>query len=334
MKKQLYSLLGTAAMIAGMLLPAAGAKAMTMSPLFFDYTLNPGDTVLDVIKLYNEGDADRTLYPVLRNFTYKEGAEDGTPEFYMPDQDPTGNALAPWITTSLEPIHIKAKERVNVQFAINVPQNNVQPGGHYGAIIFSTVPPQEDGSIGVGGQVGELILVRISGDVKEDARILEFGFDPKKLWYNYKPVDMYVRFENDGNTHLRPTGNVFIKNWYGRQVGSEVVNPSFNSVLPHSIRKFKFSWGNPLNGKEPQGFYNALKHEIRNFGFGKYTAELYLNYGAENKVVTDVRTFTIWPWRTMIVVALALIILVTLFVLWKKNYDKAVIRRYERSVKK
>lgn len=333
MKKKLLSIISTAAIVVSTLMPLASAKAITMSPLFFDYTLNPGDTVLDVIKLYNETDVDRTLYPLLRNFTYKEGNEDGTPEFYMPDQDPTGNALAQWITTDLNPIVIKANERVNVQFAINVPQNNVQPGGHYGAILFATQPPQDDGQVGIGGTLGELILVRVAGDVKEEARILEFGFDPKKLWYNYKPVDMYVRFENDGNTHLRPTGNIFIKNWYGRQVASIEVNGSFNSVLPHSIRRFSASWGNKMI-TEPKGFYGKLKHEIRNFGFGKYKAELFLNYGSKNAVVSETREFTIWPWRTMIVVGVGLLLIVTLSWLWKKHYDKAVIRRYERNMKR
>lgn len=332
MKKQLYSILGTVAMLAGTLVPMMPAKAITMSPIFFDYSLNPGDTVLDVIKLYNETDYDRTLYPVLRNFTYKEGAEDGTPVFLEPSENAGGTELAQWITADLKPINIKAKERINFQFAINVPQNNVQPGGHYGAVVFATQPPDETGAVGIGGQLAELILVRISGDVKEEARIIEFGFDPKKLWYNYKPVDMYVRFENDGNTHLRPTGNVFIKNWYGRQVASIEVNGSFNSVLPHSIRRFKFSWGNPTTS-EPKGFVAGLKHELKNFGFGKYKAELFLNYGSQNKIVSDVREFTIWPWRTILVLVVGLILVVTLLVVWKRSYDRAIIRKYERMKK-
>lgn len=322
---------------AAVLAPARGVDALTVSPPFFDFSLNPGDTVLDAVQLYNEDEMNPvTIYPVIQNFTYSEGDEEGTPIFYSANEDRGGTALAKWVTAETTPITIGPLQRANVAFAINVPKDGVQPGGHFGGILFSTAPPsdQEGSFIGVAANVGTLILVRVSGDVEDRASIAEFGFQTKKLWYNYRPIDMFVRVENSGNTHLRPTGNVFIKNWYGRQVASIVVNEGFRSVLPSSIRRYEFGW-NGNDGRtdaEPDGFVAGLGREWRNFGFGKYKAELYLTYGnTAGNILAETREFTIWPWRLMIVGGIGGVALLAVGWLLVRRYNASVIRRYERA---
>lgn len=314
------------AMAAALLLPSAFAQAITISPPYFDYSLNPGDTVLDVIKVYNEDNGPITLYPVLQNFTYKEGDEAGTPEFYPADQDPMGTALAKWVTVDQKPITLQPHERANVQFAINVPADKVQPGGHFGAILLSTEPVSaEAGKIGITTKVATLLFVKVSGEVREQASIAEFGFKEKKLWYNYLPVDFYVRFENSGNTHLRPVGNLFIKDWMGRQVAALKINESFTSVLPLSIRRYEFGW---KNVNAPEGASELWK-EWHNFAFGKYKATLVLNYGASNQVLSEEREFSVWPWRLLCVFGAGALIVLLLAVLLMRAYNAAVIKKYE-----
>jgi len=330
MRKILTTLFGLG-LFAVLLLPR-GASALTVSPPYFDFALNPGDTVLDVIKVYNESDAETvTYYPVLLNFTADE-AEGGSPEFYPADEDPMGTALAPWITvTDTGPITLGPKERANIQFAINIPTDRVQPGGHYGALLLSNEPPDpEGGTVGIASQVGVLILLRVSGEVREVGRIAEFGFRDPQVWYNYLPVDFFLRFENAGNTHLRPTGNLFIENWYGRQVAALKVNESFGSVLPNSIRRFTFGW---QNFDLDKGVSELLK-EWRNFALGKYKATLVLNYGFSNSVITDERVFYVWPWRLMTVFGVGVIAALILLTLLKHAYDISVIRSYEKRQKK
>ncbi len=332
MKKHFSSILAVIALAFGFVaVPSAGVHAMTISPPTFDYSLNPGDTVLDVIKVYNEGQNAITLYPLVRNFTFRKDDEQGTPEFLPATDDNGGSGLAKWMTVDQKPFVIQPQERVNVSFAINIPKDQAQPGGHYGAILFSTQPPSSNGSdIGLVQQTGSLMLVRVSGDVKEDGRLIEVGFADKQLWYNSRPIDMFARFENDGNTHLRPVGNLFITSWYGRQVASIEINKEYRGVLPLSIRKFSFGWEGSVIPDPKASFLNQLKTEVSNFAIGKYKAELVLTYGHDNKMVADVRTFTVWPWRLMIVTAVALFLLILLLTLVMRAYNKAVIRGYEK----
>ncbi|MBU1029376.1 DUF916 domain-containing protein [Patescibacteria group bacterium] len=331
MKRRLFiSFFGLLAMLA--FLPR-GVDALTISPPYFDYSLNPGDTVLDVIKLFNESETGaETYYPTVMNFGADED-ESGSPQFYPPEEDQLGRGLAQWITVDTSPITIGPQERANLQFSINVPKGaDVQPGGHYGAILMSTSPPSVEGNgVGVASQLSSIMLVRVSGEVREVGGVAEFGFVDPQVWYNHLPIDFLLRFENSGNVHLRPTGNLLIKNWYGRTVESLRVNPEFKSVLPMSIRKLTFGWVKASEDSLSRA--SALEKELKNFALGKYTAQLVLNYGSTNQVLTATRVFYVWPWRLMAIFGGGLLILLLGFWNFKRNYDKSLLRRFERMKK-
>lgn len=327
--KRLGILLPTLALLAVMLVPR-GAGALTIGPPTFDFVLDPGDTALDVIKLYNEDEFPITVYPIVMNFE-SDDDEGGVPKFYPSDEDRLGRGLAEWIDVDPTPITLEPGQRMSLPFSVNIPTDKVQPGGHYGAVVISTTAPEAGGGeVGIGQQIAALILVRVSGEVKEVGGIAEFGYEDPKPWYNYLPVDFFLRFENSGNTHLRPTGNVFIKNWYGRQVANVKVNPEFKSVLPLSIRRYVFGWAHTRDDAN----LSDLKREWKNFALGKYTATLVLNYGTENQILTDERVFYVWPWRLLSILGGSVLAIVTLFAVLKRIYDKAVIQKYEAMMKR
>lgn len=322
MKRFITTLFGIGVFVV-LLLPKA-TNALTVSPPLFDYRLNLGDVQIDVINLFNESDTSLTVYPILMNFTSR-GDEGGIPDFYPAGKDPFGQALAPWITIDKAPVTIEPQERVSIPFTINVPSDRVQPGGHYGAIMLSTVPSDVEAGITIGQQVGALILVNVSGEVREVGYIAEFGYQDPQPWYDHLPVDFFVRFENSGNTHLRPSGHLFIKNWYGKQVAALKVNEGFNSVLPNSIRRLLFGW--QIN--EVPEDASELKKEWKNFALGRYTATLVMNYGSENKILTAERVFYVWPWRLLTIFGIA-VALGAMF-LWTLNvlYERAIIASHE-----
>jgi len=321
-------------MLLALFLLPRGASALTISPAYVDHTLNPGDTVIETLKVINDQGGQITVYPRAENFT--AGADEGgTPQFYAAEEDPYGTALAKWITFDSQPIVLQPNERANLVFTINVP-TDVQPGGHYGAVILGRAAPEtQGGHIGLESEIGELVMVRVSGDIKEQASLAEFGFKQPQVWYNHLPVDFFFRFENSGNTHLRPVGNLFVKNWLGQQVAAVVINEDLKGVLPHSIRRFDFAWGGASSGglKEKPGFTEGLIQEWENFGFGKYKATLVLNYGASNKIIVDQREFTVWPWRLLCAGGVVLLLILLFFALLMKLNNMAVIRRYEKMKK-
>jgi len=163
-------------------------------------------------------------------------------------------------------------QRVRFFFKISIPKD-AEPGGKYGAVIVSKVPPPAETSNGLEVSVAEriavLIFVRVKGPVKEYG-ILKNFLTPKKIYI--KPsIPLKIYFENNGNVHLNPYGIIKIKNLLGQTITEIEVPPFFS--LPDSLKLREISWE-------------------RKFLFGRYTAELFLNRGYQD--IIDYKTVSFW----------------------------------------
>jgi hypothetical protein len=320
-------LLVAAFVAASLALGARATHAMTISPPNFDFTVNPGDEIRDVLRVYNEDPFALELQPRLFNFTFKAGDEtSGIPEFYPVDESRNGHELAPWITfESAEPFTVAPQERVNIPFTIRIPAD-AQPGGHFGAIHLGTVQQAKEGEqpeIGILAATSALVFVRVNGDVRDELAVRDFSAD--KSTYGHLPATFTVRAENSGTTHLRPTGNVFITDTFGRQVASLQVNAEFRSILPGGIRRFEATW---QKKRLPPGASEYVQ-QWRNFAIGKYTATMVLNYGAQNQVVSAATDFWVFPWMVILTVLAVLVALILGIRYGVGGYNRMVIRRYE-----
>jgi hypothetical protein len=320
------SLLASFALAALFLLPSPTA-ALSFGPPSTDLDMDPGQTFRGTLQAFNEDAAAITVYPLVMNFE-ADIEEQGTPQMYPANEDRLGQGLATWVTLDRSAITLAPGDRKELSYSITVPKG-AQPGGHYGAIILSTKPPgQREGSVGIDQQIASLLLVRVSGEVQEKGSIAEFGFVDAKVSYDHLPVDFFMRFENAGNTHLRPVGTLLIQDVFGREVATIRVNDALRSVLPLSIRRFEFGWSRT---QEDASEWSELTKEWKNFAIGKYTATLILNYGTTDQIVTDQRVFYVWPWRLMSLVGFGAVILALFFPVLKGRYDnKLVIKGYEQ----
>lgn len=309
------------------LAPAAQAGRFEVSPPKFDFTVNPGAVLRNTVNFTNKTGADVVITPDVLNFTYREGDEvTGSPDTYPADDIRTGTELAHWVEMDREPVLVPNGATHSFVFTIVVPED-AQPGGHFGMIELLATHPGAPSGVGVTGGTGSLIFMRVEGETRDELNVERFHADDYS--YRHLPVNFIIRIENTGNTHLRPVGNIFIKNMLGRQVASLTVNPQFRTVLPGSARRFDLVW----EKKPVRESDSALRRELKNFAFGKYEATLFLNY-AEGKVVSKTVTFWVIPWLALAlwtgIAAAAIIILV----FGLKAYNKAVIRRYEKKMKK
>lgn len=292
---------------------SSDALSVTITPPLVQLSIGPGQSWSSSLKVVNNNDYDVTYYTQVMDMQ-PEG-EDGQSKFVpMIDeaQDPTYQsfALAQWIQMSPNPILIKAGESADIPYTVNIPAN-AEPGGHYAAILVGTQPGAVTGSgsvTTVSSYVSSLIFVNISGDVVESGRIREFS--TSKSLYQTPDVDFTVRFENTGNTHVHPQGEVTIYNMWGKERGQVLINnedDDFGNVLPASIRRFQFSWS---------GAQSLLD-------IGPYSAVVTLNYGDNGKQSVSATTYF---WIVPVVpvsIALGSILLFLLLLTW-------LIRRYVR----
>jgi hypothetical protein len=185
MRNLLYTILIVA--IAGM---ASPVFALTVSPARVEITGDPGTTLRGEIGLFNEQEGSKTFFTSFENF--EPSGESGAPHFIG-----AKDGLATWIKTENKVV-LESGKRSIVPFSITIPQN-AQPGGHFAAIFFGSQAPgtQGSGQVSIGGKIGVLVLLRVSGEVAEGGGLL---YHPQLTTPQYH-LGMLCFLH--GNTHRR-----------------------------------------------------------------------------------------------------------------------------------
>lgn len=304
---------------------ANAASALTVTPPLSELDLTPGETTKTKIKLYNETDAAVALYSEVVNFG--AAGETGTPTY---DFGSEKIGLSVWIDVTPGPVHIEPGNSAEVAVTINTPAD-AEPGGHYAVVFFSENPPSDGSQVAIGTKVGTLYLADVDGDVTENAEISEFGTGASS--YNRLPVDFFVRFHNTGSVHLRPTGQIQIKNMFGKLCDPVEVNVTQSATLPGQIRKYEAKWEKAMVDSSQTssigGFFQEYKNELHNFGFGRYTATVVMTAQATNSAIQKTATTQFWviPWHVLLVDGLVLIAIILLLIFVIRKYNTWIIKK-------
>lgn len=306
-------------------------KALTVNPRL-ELTASPGASILTDLKVTNEERQSRTFY--LRSENFNSQDETGNPSFNLRRE-----GLATWIKAPLS-ITLGPGESLNLPVEIEVP-TTATPGGHYAAIFFLTEPPNTEdlGNVAIGTKLGSLILLRVDGDFVQDANVLEFATNNKQRFFTQIPIQFYYRFQNTGQDHLKPIGDIQINNTIGMSTKMLHANTLDGSVLPKSVRRFTSVWNEsggsfkqePLTDlpkTDPLAFWDAVNFQARNFHFGRYTAELEVAFGTQELKSDRAKfVFYIFPWQLFSIVIPAVIILLLILRFAIKRYNRYIIRK-------
>lgn len=268
--------------------PQARADSITIIPPKFEIPANPGDVITEKIKVRNDSSTEVTYSVEVEDFTAT--GDEGTVTFVDPETSKDNFSLAKWLTFEPTRFTVPAGQERIISFTIRVPRTG-EPGGHYGTILVKRGGDTVPGGAAVDTRVGSLILLRVSGDITEKL-ILE-NFRPENGFQQFGPVTFNMRYKNEGNVHVAPTGTIVITNIFGKKV-KEIPLVATN-VLPDATRTIKATW------------------EDRNL-VGRYTASLVVNYGQEKQTLAGSTSFIVFPFYLMAIIAgvlVALYLLVT-----------------------
>jgi hypothetical protein len=271
---------------------AQEALTLSISPSLFDMSVNPGQEWRSSLRVINVNNYELTVYVDVVNF-FPRG-EGGEGQFVPVDTTEAANAtLAEWFIVEREAIVIPPEQTREIPFAVRVPVD-ASPGGHFAAILVGTKPPTPEAGqakVQTSQMVTSLFFARVAGDIKEIGSIREFITPDSFL--SSPEATFELRFENKGNVHLQPQGEITIKNMWGEVRGVIPINQStqFGNVLPESIRKFTFSW----------------KGEWSVSDIGRYTALATLAYGTEARQFSSQETtFWVIPFKLLFGILLGL----------------------------
>jgi hypothetical protein len=274
-------------------------QGLSISPFILERQMDKGQTLNETIEVTNT--TNRTLPIDISVNDFTASGEDGQQTFLEPGEGDQTYALSKWITISNSPkLVLKPQEKTEVQFTITAPQN-AEDGGHYGAVVFSFAGAPVDGSaVQVAQKLASIILVK-SGKSKEDGLISEFK--TKHILSQSSPIAFETKFKNTGNVHVKPRGAITIYNMFGKKVGTALVNPNANNVLPNSDRIFESNWQDK-------------------FAFGRYTASVELVYGDSGAVVKSQTSFWVIPFKLVGGLALILLVIIVVLTFGMRRYNR------------
>jgi hypothetical protein len=288
----------------------AQSQSLSVTPPLFQLSVSPGNTWQSSIKVVNSNPYPITIYAEVVNFVATGEAGQGR---FLPIEGDTADkkTLAEWIEIAKVPHTIAAEQSKDISFLIDVPEN-APPGGHYAAILVSTQPAASEGAASVQTvqSVTSLFFLRIEGDVGEIGMVREFR--ALDAFVGVPDVTLSLRFENKGNVHLQPKGDIIITNMWGTERGRIPVNyrSNFGNVLPESIRDFTFSW----------------RTDFKITDIGRYKALATLAYGVDGvKSVDAAAYFWVIPVKATIITLLVLGVFITLITLMVRAYIRRVL---------
>jgi hypothetical protein len=247
----------------------AGDLVLNVSPLRLELSLDPGERVQHEVTVKNAGSTVLLMASETQDFVAADVS--GKPTFVPAAKSDW--AMSGWVTMNPSTFSLRPGEEKTVVLVIEVPEK-AEPGGHYAAALFGS-RARGGGDTQVVGKVGTLLLLTVSGAIKESlsvslssGRLLEGG-----------PIDLQVRSENTGNVHVRPEGEVTVAPLLWGDDRSLPV-PGEN-VLPSSVRESTV--------------------RLDQLPIGIYKASVRVTYGSGRvSAASERQTFVVLPWKLLL----------------------------------
>ncbi len=286
--------------------------SLTLTPTLIKINVVPGQVWSSYLKVVNTNPVPLTIFTSVFDF---RGDERGGVFFVSAPEDEKEkkNYFSSWIEISKEPIQIPPYQSKEIPFTIFVPKD-ASPGGYYSAILVGTQPIEEQKPgtvVKISQQVSSLILLTVEGEILEKGWIREFSTE--KDFYQKPEVKFKLVFENLGNVHLLPIGEIKIYNLFGKEKGKISINQAteFGNVLPKSKRVWDFEW----------------KGEESLLEIGRYKAEVILHFGRENQLFDKkVTYFWIIPLVPTLSILTGIVLFFLLLIFLIKLYVKRAVR--------
>lgn len=204
---------------------------VTITPAFQELNLLEGEAGVQTQITLKNNTPDQAIFN-LRVIEIDQVDEQGQISLTNKPLD-TAQNTPPYVQLSSPQIQIPAGSEQAVVLTI-VNQNDLSPGGHYLAVI-ATQPPQPGIVPAINLGISSFLIVRKQGGERFHLALRSPDLF-KKLWHGQIPDQIDLTFENQGNIHLRPQGQVLVKDILGRAIWEGTVNENSNYVWPGSQR--------------------------------------------------------------------------------------------------
>jgi len=300
MRKCLFIIFSS--ILAFLLLPVY-SQAVTVGPAKIEYKTDPGEMITGKLIVVNEEQEAQTFYAAFEKFTEVDGQKK-----FLPSEPAE---LAEWFKME-KSVSLKAGQQKEIPFTIEVPKN-APPGGHFAVIWWGTAPP--GGQVAIVTRAGILVFLQVSGEVNEKGEVAEFSLSKGKFFVFKLPEDFVVNFQNQGNTYLKPRGEIAVKNIFGSAVAAFKANSKERIIFPENTQILDI----------------AKKFDKLPFAFGFYKAELALQWGEKQNDILKSVWFFVFPWKIVLIAVIILAALLLAGTKGIKKYNQWIIKKTQES---
>jgi hypothetical protein len=284
--------------------------SLTTSPIPLNVVTKPGKTITADLRVKNNGTTPEKLKIELLKF----GANGTSGNPQLQEREPK-DTYFDWVSFSENTFTAEPNVWKTVKMTIKAPPEAAF--GYYLAVLFSRATPDKPtgGASAVEGGVASLVLLDVDAPgAKREAKVAALTADRKV--YEFLPANLDIRLRNSGNTHVSPTGSIFIKRGE-KQIAVLEFNTQRGNILPGTNRSFTSGWndGFPHYEVKTEGTKTTkdLKwnfSDLQKFRMGRYTATLVAVYDNGQRDVPIEATVSFWviPWRILGVALLILLL--------------------------
>lgn len=306
-------LISAASPVAAASSPGSG-QALQLAPPIITLKANPGQTITTQMEIRDVASGPLVVSNQINDFV--AAGTGGTPKILTGNDSNNPFSMKSWVTP-LPDFELSPQQIKTLQVTIHVPVN-ASPGGHYGVIRFSGIPPQlQNTGVSLSASLGSLVLLTVNGHIVHKLSVSKFLVTKNNkpgTVFPSTPLTFDVYMKNSGNIQEEPTGHVIITDMFGKVVAGVNINIPPRNVLPASTRLFT-------------GDLNSSVIGNKRF-FGHYTATLHVQYGANNQqTLTEKIGFWVIPYKTILGVIAALITLFFALRFLLKRYNRRIIAR-------
>lgn len=214
---------------------AQSTNGITVSPSSKELIIGPGlIEAKTVIEVRNTTPKDLTAQIRLVDIEAKD--EFGTVSFSQINSPLSGYSLAKWMSLP-GGLQIKLPKNQTTTVPITIRNDNeLSPGGHYGAVIVSVSTDESNSPNGVNfkQEIASLLFVKkIGGET--------YGIQLESLTSESLPnipQAINLKFKGTGNVHVVPRGYIEVTDPKGRLIAKGIINPESTLVMPDKFRQF------------------------------------------------------------------------------------------------
>lgn len=317
----------------------ANTVALTFTPVFFDLTAKPGQTIKDRFRIRNN-----TGETIPLKLEVKKVVSPGENSIVLEDTT-SEDQFVSWIKVDVPFFQARPREWTDVNFEIHVPEDAAF--GYYWAFVLSQDlgenNPNNSTQVIPSGAVPVLLNVLSPGAVAE-AKLVEFKAG--SFINEYLPVDFAVKVANQGNVHIKPRGNIFIRS-SAKDLAILEVNQDLGNILPLATRVFDASWDDGFLVRKPVVEEGKVKldkngkavthlsinwNRLTHFRIGRYKADVLLVYdnGERDVVLEGTTAFWVFPYKFVGGFLLILLLVVLILRTLLRSYVRKEARKYRR----